>query len=50
MDRMGDGTIQPVVQPVTVDIMLNNKGLNNGHVIQNVTCEQGLTFKERRNN
>ena len=31
------GPIQPVIQPVTIDTMLNNNGLNNGHGLKNVT-------------
>ena len=31
MNIMGDGSIQPIIQPVTIDTMLNNNGLNNRH-------------------
>ena len=40
---MGDGPIiQPVIQPVTIDTMLNNNGLNIGDELIFVTCEQTL--------
>ena len=44
MDRMGDAPspIMSVIQPITIDTMLNNIGLNNGHGLKNVTCKQGL--------
>ena len=37
---MGDGFLQPVIQTVTIDIMLNNNGLNIGDGLNFVTCEQ----------
>ena len=39
---MGDGTIQPVIQPITNDTMLNNNRLNIGDGLNFVTYEQGL--------
>ena len=44
-DRINDGPILSVMQPVTIDTILNNNGLNNGHRLNNVTRRQG--FKSR---
>ena len=33
--------ILSVIQPVSIDTMLNNNGLNNGHGLKNVTYKQG---------
>ena len=35
---MDDGSIQPIIQPVTIDTMLNNNGLNIGDGLNFVTC------------
>ena len=43
---MGDRPIQPIIQAVTIDIMLNNNGLNIGEGLNYVKCEQ--TWKETR--
>ena len=40
---IGDGPVEPVIQPVTIDTMLNNNGLNIGDGLNFVTCEQTLT-------
>ena len=37
---MGDGPIQPIFQPVAIDTMLNNNGLNIGDGLNFVTCER----------
>ena len=37
---MGDRSIQPIIQAVTIDIMLNNNGLNIGEGLNYVKCEQ----------
>ena len=42
-DRMGDGRILSIIQPITIDTMLKNIGLNNGHGLKNVTSNQGLS-------
>ena len=39
---MGDGPIQPVIQSITIDTMLNNIRLNIGDRLNFVTYEQGL--------
>ena len=44
---MGDGPIQPIIQPVTFDTMLNNNGLNIGDGLYFVTCEQTLNDKNQ---
>ena len=43
---MGDGPIQPVYQPATIDTMLNNNGLNISDGLNFVTCEQTFSVKE----
>ena len=47
-DRMGDGRILSIIQPITIDTMLKNIGLNNGHGLKNVTSNQGLSNFLRR--
>ena len=42
---MGLSPIQPVIQPLTIDTMLNNKELNIGDGLNFVMCQQ--TFKNR---
>ena len=37
---MGNGPIQPVIQPVTIDTMLNSNGLDISDGLNFVTCEQ----------
>ena len=39
---MGNGPSQSVIQPVTIDTMLNNNGLNISDELNFVTCEQTL--------
>ena len=39
---MGDGPIQSIIQPVTIDTMLNNNGMNIGDRFNFVTCEHTL--------
>ena len=39
---MGDEPIQPVIQPVTINTMLNNNGPNIGDGLNFVTCERSL--------
>ena len=39
---MGNGPFQPIIQPVTIETMLNNNVLNIGDSINFVTCEQTL--------
>ena len=41
---MSDRHFQPVIQPVTIDTMLNNDGPNIGDRLNFVMCEQ--TFKD----
>ena len=31
MDRMGEGPVHAIIQPVTINTILNNNGLNQGH-------------------
>ena len=38
---MGPSPNQTVIQPVTIDTMLNNNGLNIGNGLNFVICEQG---------
>ena len=45
---MGDGPIQPIIQPVTFDTMLNNNGLNVGDGLYFVTYKQALNGKKQR--
>ena len=40
---IGDGPIQVVIQPITIDTMLNNNELNIGDGLNFITCEQILT-------
>ena len=42
-DRMGDGPILSVIQSITIDTVLKNTGLNNGHGLKNVASNQGLS-------
>ena len=42
MVRMGDGPIVPVFHTVSIDNMLNNNGVKNGHRLKNGTCERPL--------
>ena len=37
---MDDRPIQPIIQPVTIDTMLKNNGVNIGDGLIFVTCEQ----------
>ena len=39
---MGDEPILPVIQPVTINTMLNNNGPNIGDGLNFVTCERSL--------
>ena len=39
---MGDEPILPVIQPVTINTMLNNDGPNVGGGLNFVTCERSL--------
>ena len=41
---MGDGPIQPVIQPIPIETMLNNKGLNIGDGLNFITCEGSLRY------
>ena len=43
---MGDRPIQPVIQSITIDTMLNSNGLNIGDGLNVVTC--GRSFKHGR--
>ena len=36
---MGDGPIQPIIQPIINDTMLNNNGLNIRDGLNFATCE-----------
>ena len=36
--------IQSVIQPITIDTMLNNKGLNFGDGLNFVTCKQTFSI------
>ena len=42
---MDDGPIQAIIQPITIDTMLNNNGLNFGDGLNFITCEQTLNYK-----
>ena len=39
---MGDEPILPVIQPVTINTMLNNNGPNIGDELNFVTCERSF--------
>ena len=39
---MGDGPIQPFIQPVTIETMLNNNGSNIGDGLNFITSERSL--------
>ena len=41
---MDNGPIQPIIQPVTIDTMLNKNGLNIGDELNFVTCEQTINL------
>ena len=40
---MGDRPIQPVIQPITIDTMLNSNRLNIGDGLNFVTCGRSLS-------
>ena len=42
---MGDGNIQPIIQPIAIGTMLNNNGLNISDELNFITCEQTLNCK-----
>ena len=42
---MGDGSIQPFIQPITIDTMLNNNGLSIGHGLNSLR-EQTFNVKD----
>ena len=44
---MGDRPIEPVIQPVTIDTMLNNNGMNLGDGLNFVTCEQTFINEDK---
>ena len=39
---MNNGSFLSVIHTVTIDTMLNNNGVNNGHGPKKVTCKQGF--------
>ena len=39
---MGDGPVHAIIQPVTINTILNNNGLNQGHALKNVMCKRAL--------
>ena len=45
MVRMGDRPIVPVFRTVSIDTMLNNNGVKNGHGLKNGTCERPLRLR-----
>ena len=42
---MGNEPILPVIQPVTINTMLNNNGPNIGDGLNFVTCERSFSVK-----
>ena len=42
---MGDGPIQPIIQPITIDTMLNNNGLNIGDGLNSLRVNRPLMWK-----
>ena len=46
---MGPSPIQPVIQPVTINTMLNNNGLNIGNGLNFITCGQTSTPYAKEN-
>ena len=42
---MGDGPIQPVIQPITIDTMLNNNRLNIGDGLNLLRMNKALTLQ-----
>ena len=43
---MGAEPIVPVFHTVSIDTMLNNNGVKNGHGLKNGMCERPLTKKD----
>ena len=39
-DRMGPSLLLPVIHTVTIGIMLNFNGGNNGHIVNTLTCNK----------
>ena len=48
MVRMDEGSIVPIFHAVTIDTMLNNNGVKNGHGLKDVTCGQAFTLTALR--
>ena len=42
---MGDGPIQPIIQPITIDTMLNNNGLSIGDGLNSLRVNRPLMWK-----
>ena len=41
---MDNGPIQPIIQPVIINTMLNNNGMNNGHGLKTLCVNKAIGF------